>query len=134
MFVFNIPGAPTCVFKSGIEGRQPFDTYQENRLRCTITLQNQFENQPIIKKPIDATFKFFLPRTHQYRQKKISIIKLFEFANYIARGRIYSKDCYLYNVTLLKEYSDNPHTEIIIVPIDHVNGGTNETKKRIPKN
>lgn len=129
-YVFNIPGEPIRVFKSEDEGRQPFDTYMENKLRYIITLESQHADEDLIKTPVEAIFKFFLPRTHRYRQHYVSIIKLFEFANYTAQGIIYAKDCFLYNVTLLKEYSGNPHTEIIITPIAKIKGGTNEAKKR----
>lgn len=129
-YIFTIPGSPTRVFKSEAEGRQPIDTYMEHKLRYKITLENQYGEEDIIESPVEAIFKFFLPRTHRYRQTRVSLLKLFEFANYTAQGIIYNKDCLLYNITLLKEYSDNPHTEIIIIPLQCVKGGTNEPKKR----
>jgi len=131
-YVFNIPGDPIRIFKTGDRGRQTFDTYMENKLRYIVTLELQYENENIITSPIEAIFKFFLPRSHKYRQRRVSLIKLFEFANYVSEGVIYKKDCFLYNITLFKEYSNDPHTEIVIIPIKNINGGTNEFKG--PKN
>jgi len=128
-YVFRIPGAPVRVFKKEDEGRQPLDTYMENKLRYRITLENQLDKEEIIDHPVIADFKFFLPVTAKYRQHRVSIVKLFEFINFIAEGTVYKKEHLLYDVKLHKEYSDDPHTEIIIRPIRKVKGGTNEAKK-----
>ena len=129
-YVFNIPGEPVRVYKTEDEGRQPFDTYMENKLRYKITLESQHASEEPISTPVEAIFKFFLPRTARYRQPFVSVVKLFEFVSHAASGTIYKKDCLLYAVTLIKEYSNNPHTEIIIEPVKRVKGGVNEAKKR----
>jgi len=128
-YVFRIPGAPVRVFKTEEEGRQPLDTYMENKLKYRITLESQIDDQEIINHPITAVFKFFLPHNAKYRQHKVSIVKLFEFINFVAEGTVYKKEHLLYDVKLHKEYSDDPHTEIVIRPIKNVKGGTNEAKK-----
>jgi len=130
-YVFNIPGEPVRVFKSEDEGRQPLDTYMENKLRYRITFENQCENLDMINDPIEAIFKFFLPKNYKYRQSRVSIIELFKFANQTAQGIIYKKDYLLYNVKLEKEYSDYPHTEIVIRPLKKGTGNANQKKKKI---
>lgn len=132
-YVFNIPGAPVRVFKSDDEGRQPLDTYIENKIRYIVNLENQYEENNILEKPIEATFTFYLPKNHKYRQNKVSIVELFKFANNIAQGIVYKKDYLLYNVNMTKQYSNNPHTEIIIETVDKIKGGFNEARKKKKK-
>jgi len=132
-YVFNIPGAPVRVFRSENEGRQTLDTYLENKIRCRVTIENQYEQNEIISTPVEAIFTFFLPKNHKYRQNLVSIVELFRFINQIAEGTIYKKDTLLYRIEMRKEYSNEPHTEIIIQTIDEIKGGFNEARKEKKK-
>ena len=128
VYHFCIPGEPARVFKSDNQSRHTMDTYIERKLICKVTLENQYPEKPITT-PIKAIFKFFLPITAKYRQHRVSIVKLFEFANYTARGIIYKEDYYLYDVSISKEYSTDPHTEIIIITNFNPKGGINDKQK-----
>lgn len=126
-YIYTIPGNPVRVFKSENECRQTYNTYLENKLRYRVTLESQHDNQELIKSPVEALFKFYLPPNSKYRHHRVSITKLYEFVNSVAQGTIYKHDYQLYDVKLHKEYSNNPHTEIIIKPITP-KGGCNEGK------
>jgi len=131
-YVFRIPGNPVRVFKSETEGRQPLNTYMENKLRYMVSLENQHEEAPI-KEPVEATFKFYMPKSCKYKPARVSIVELFRFANQMSRGLIYKKDCLLYNVKLEKIYSDDPHVEIEIVPAEGATEPYENRKKRKTK-
>lgn len=132
-YVFNIPGAPVRVFRTENEGRQTLDTYLENKIRYKVTLENQHEHEEIISTPLEATLIFFLPKNHKYREHNVSIVELFKFINQVAEGILYKKDNQIYNINMRKEYSNHPHTEIIIQTVDKIKGGFNEARKKKKK-
>jgi len=111
-YVFIIPGEPSKTYKSEAEGRQPLDTYREGKIRFYVCIENQFENEKLIKQPIQAIFKFYIKDTNK---SEPSAIEMLRFANKMLKGKVYKHEN-LYNISILKEYSNQPHTEIIIKP------------------
>ena len=120
---YLIPGEPFALSKNKSSRSSLWEQCKRRKMHCTIDLEGQHNDAPLLKGPISIELIFHLKPKRAQKNAKYHILKpdltaLIYFIGEIAQGTIYSNECTIVNLSAKKIYDGNPRTEISIEEIN----------------
>jgi Holliday junction resolvase RusA-like endonuclease len=126
---FVIPGIPIPKARPRFGDGRVYCAQKESILVTGITIQSQFNNEPLFMGPLRLIFVFYMPIAQKLRKKglagthhitKPDISNLIKYYEDVCNEIIYHDDCIISEIYAVKRYSDEPRTELTVTQLGAV--------------
>ncbi len=115
--IYRIKGEPAAIIKNPRVTRRIIDPYVQRRMHYQQQLINQHNERPLLTGAWNLEIHFMFPcksSHHRSHTDSPSLMCLLRFVDDIAKNIIYTNDCIITEVKMIKEYSHiDPETVLI---------------------